>query len=896
MRQRGRTSSRTWLSVGLLLSLLALMPSRAVAEEVPPESVHTVRVMTRFMDPRMRQPQIVRELFKAHPEMRVKPFEGIQITNQGRGPGLAMAMAANDGPDIFTGDVRQSVSQGLAYPLTEWIGQDGVLANGEPNLNADGEVMLNGRIDADEAKWEGWMEMPPVYRQVCTVDGIPYALPRSRATYVGILYSRSMLLEAGLDPIHPPRSHDEFILWARKLYDHDRDLPALILMSGPWAFAPWVATTGSSIIVQDRTSPTTGKVYTFNEQEVDLIAPDTGEDLTGAPVVWRCNVASRGGVAAMELYHRLRWEPWIADPETGDPIGLTREQAAGGEVTVDGRTITFSQDDVIEGCIVPAIQGMHDLLKRLGRDYAMYPLYGNDLTTFENLGIDPSDFGMMAFPGETPEDPPVLQGSVEYAMLGKDIPGRGGDTPDEQKAYRDFVWELLWRGGSNAAGDDMIRDKVAAGRARFLNPRDLRRLGFEEYIKQVPPAYLKLWNDLDAGLVKEVHEPFMGRWGTFGGFYQREAIDIVLRPSGKDFDYEEALVNLERDANSGIMFSMPQEKLDKWRPLARVIVTIIGGMILFLLTLIVRSQLKKSTSRTGVHSRLVPWLMLIPAIGTIALWSYYPLLLGLKMAFEDYQVGGDSKFVGLDNFIMVCLDPNFYHYLWTTGKFVVWSLLLSFFTPILLAIFLSEVPRLKVFFRTLFFLPQMTSGLVVTLMWKEMFIGTSTGTINRVMLFLFGWAGFEPVDWLGNPSTVMACVIIPGVWASAGAASLIYLAALKSIPDELYEAASMDGAGVFNKARNITIPTIMPLVLINFVGTFIATFQGMGSIFLLTFGGPGKETMVLAMAIWQEAYVNLRFSIATTYAWILGAILISFTYLQMRILRRVDFRRAGGSD
>jgi len=114
------------------------------------------------------------------------------------------------------------------------------------------------------------------------------------------------------------------------------------------------------------------------------------------------------------------------------------------------------------------------------------------------------------------------------------------------------------------------------------------------------------------------------------------------------------------------------------------------------------------------------------------------------------------------------------------------------------------------------------------------------------------------------------------------------------VPEELYEAASLDGASFLGRIRHITIPTIAPLVLINFVGAFIATFQSMGSIFLLTFGGPGKATMVMGMAIWQEAYVNMRFSLATSYAWILGSILIGFTFLQLRILRQVDFRQARG--
>jgi len=300
--------------------------------------------------------------------------------------------------------------------------------------------------------------------------------------------------------------------------------------------------------------------------------------------------------------------------------------------------------------------------------------------------------------------------------------------------------------------------------------------------------------------------------------------------------------------------------------------------------------------------------MLAPALLSILVWGYYPLARGLVMAFQDYHIVGDSPFIGLGNFISIALDPNFYHYLKTTFRFVLWNMGLAFFAPIILAFMLSEVPRFKVGFRTLYFLPQMTSGLVVTLLWKEMFAGTATGTINRALaglaapggvvnqvLGLFGgsWV-FSPIDWLGNPATVMAAVIVPGVWAGAGIGSLIYLAALKSVPEELYEAASIDGAGMRHKIWHITFPTIAPLVLINFVGVFIATFQSMGNIFLLTFGGPGKETMVMGMAIWQEAYVNLRFSLATSYAWILGSILIGFTYLQLRILRRVDFRQAKG--
>ena len=122
--------------------------------------------------------------------------------------------------------------------------------------------------------------------------------------------------------------------------------------------------------------------------------------------------------------------------------------------------------------------------------------------------------------------------------------------------------------------------------------------------------------------------------------------------------------------------------------------------------------------------------------------------------------------------------------------------------------------------------------------------------------------------------------------------SLIYVAALHSLPPDYYEAAAIDGAGIFARFRHITLPQLLPLMVINFVGAFIAAFQGMGSIFLLTFGGPGDSTNVLSLAIWKEAYNNLRFSTATTMAWFLGVGLIAFTCLQIRFLRKVEFRQA----
>jgi multiple sugar transport system permease protein len=223
-------------------------------------------------------------------------------------------------------------------------------------------------------------------------------------------------------------------------------------------------------------------------------------------------------------------------------------------------------------------------------------------------------------------------------------------------------------------------------------------------------------------------------------------------------------------------------------------------------------------------------------------------------------------------------------------------MILAFLAPIVLAILLTEVPKGKIFYRTLFFLPQMTSGIVIALMWKLMYAPTPAGFFNQLLSYLNYIPGvhINSQTWLNDPQLAMLCCIIPSVWAGMGMASLIYLAALKSVPDELYEAADVDGAGIFTKLAKITMPTLMPLIVINFVGAFIGTFQNMGNIFLMTFGGPGESTTVVGLLIWKEAYNNLRFSMATSMAWVLGSLLIGFTYLQIQFLKKVEFRKAEG--
>jgi multiple sugar transport system permease protein len=313
-------------------------------------------------------------------------------------------------------------------------------------------------------------------------------------------------------------------------------------------------------------------------------------------------------------------------------------------------------------------------------------------------------------------------------------------------------------------------------------------------------------------------------------------------------------------------------------------------------------RLPAGVSRAKVGRFLA--VCLAPAVASILLWSYYPLLKGLQLAFMDYRVLGGTKYVGLDNFIGVFSQPVFYQSIWNSFLYVGLTILIGFFIPIFLAIALNEIPYFKTLFRTLFYLPAMTSPIVVALVWRQLYDKSDEGLLNTLLKPVIEH-GLNPIwtatghpalplanDWLGNPSLAMFAVVLPGIWAGAGAGSILYLAALKNVPQERYEAADIDGATWGQKIRFITLPGLKSLILINLLGVFIAGFKAMENVFVLTQGGPLNSTRTIGLEVWQNAFMFLRFGYATAAAWVMGSILVGFTLIQVRSLMKMRFRSA----
>jgi len=643
--------------------------------------------------------------------------------------------------------------------------------------------------------------------------------------------------------------------------------------------------------------PTPGTAYYGIVYRKDLVRA-AGLDPERPPETWSrfrewCLALTKPGCRAFAAENRpWGFLPWVQSAG-GDVI---REREDGSfEACFDSpaavKAAEFLQELVRLGVVrgLPTLSAADDIgpLFTSGEIAAVFG--GEDLVRrlTDALAFPPELIGLMPFPAADEGGVRVLQAHRHFYAMSESVAAR-------PKEDRDLVYRCLKALASAEIADEEVRRNVAEGRAMWCRPDDLARLGFAAEAEALPVGVKSMYADLAAGRIKAATEPWVGFWQGASDIVQRRLLGLLLSDAGPSMDCKAALRSITEDANRGLMFDSDDSNVRRARPYARVILGVFLCSVLVALWIVLRTR-RESTARAESSaapvSRIAPWLFLAPALGSILLWSYYPLLKGAVMAFQEYRIVGSAAWVGLDNFIRVSTDPGFWLAWLRTLEYVGITLVLGFVTPVLLAVMLCEIPRGKVFFRFMYFLPHLTSALVVTLLWKLMFDPTENGILNQILMSV----GLPRNSWLLDPAWAMVCCILPGVWAGAGISSLIYIAALGSLPQDYYEAAAIDGAGIFARFRHVTLPQLAPLMVINFVGAFIAAFQGLGSIFLLTFGGPGDATQVLSLQIWKEAYNNLRFSTATTMAWYLGAALIGFTYLQIRFLRRVEFRQASAN-
>lgn len=808
---------------------------------------------------------IVRAFQKLHPDVKMVPATGLSAGGRSMDTVPLMQIAGDISPVVIYVNFRQSstyINQKFLYPIDKYLEKasgtdvrDGHLMSTAQYVSALRRGSRYKENDFEERLspqcWEvirrecPYGEKCPYVKEwnetVAEKHSHVWCLPQSQGV-IALFYRKDLFAEAGL-PDRAPADMDEFMEWARKIHNPKEDVYGfnMALSETAWCTLSFFYSCGARAVERD------------------------------AQGNWRCVFNSPEAVNAYYYVARLFLEPF--ENKFGKFDGVVNL----------GETNTTIR-------------------------YAMYFSY-IDQKTFDQ--IDPNIVNF----GPVPKGQNGVRGSEFNAQMTGIYAGF-----DKDVRMRDIAWDWMMFYGGNEAKLIQAKVYVENGLGRFVQPKLLEQAGYPEFIKKVPAG----WAEASVDAVKSgVPEPY-GRNCQMVYNYMNHAIDQI-RTDGEvkrciDAKDEagakkriQEILNVRVDiANQKMLNLLPADvRKFQTRVAAIVAIFIFSVFILVLIKVfktfsrsIIRSDEDRARGEWQFGRNKVAYLILLPAVLSIAVWSYWPLMRGTLMAFQDYNVRGFSTWIGFENFATVLFSNEFWYALYVSLKYTILFMTFGFIAPIVLALMLAEVPRGKILFRVIYYLPAMLSGVVVIFLWKG-FYGQH-GMINQVLNFgvaavnwVFGTNITElSIVWLNSPSFALVFCLLPTIWAGMGPGCLIYLAALKGIPEDLYEAADIDGAASAQKAWYIAIPSIKALISINFIGAAIGCMQS-GSSFVLAMTGGGPyapfgETEVIGLHIFWEAFGFLRFGVATAMAWILGSILIGFTVQQLQKLSKMEFKAAGG--
>ena len=816
-----------------------------------------------------------------HVEVRLERFSGITVPNV---QSDLMAIAGGMAPDILYINFSKSdtyVRNGFLYPLDAYV------------------AALTPEEVAQRIHPKLW---PVIKRRGPSGQTHVWALPFGGALGRVLLYRKDLFDRHRIPYPTMNWTWDDMLAACRQITDPKRGIYGCRLQRGGYYWLTWLWSAG-------------GEVMTYDEAKDE----------------WRCVFGSRAAAEALDAYVRLGAEKWI------DADGVVRR----GYGTVEAD----------ESYAVKWTRG----------ELGMMTAYidANVFTT-----IDPEVTGMAPVPlGPT---------GMRASELNSQMMGLFAEI--KEPAVRDAAWEYMRFYDSPDALGIKTRAMVEGGLGKFVNPQLLRRYGYPEIERIAPKDWpLAFQAAVDNGRPEPYGKGSAAVQHIMAGPVN-EALVMALTdklPADREARLtvlQKLLKKAEDRANEQLIGAVsPAQR--RWRRAgASVVVTgiVIAFAVVFRRVFKVFTPPEPAPGAGGNDRRrreLWAYGLALPALLTILVWNYLPLARGTMMAFMDYRLLGKSTFVGLDNFGDLLVDRYWWNAMLNSLRYAGIVVGLTFLPPVILAMALQEVPRGKLAYRLIFYLPAVITGMVTVLLWKQFYAPTEAGTANSLLMrvpaagFLaaggvlmavcvafarrlwlhemrrpacaFGVAGIllflavaslarpilfpplealgeslarlplrllaympEPCRWLEDPQTAMMACIIPAVWAGIGPGCLIYLAALKGIPEEYYEAADMDGATVIDKILFVVFPMLRALIVINFVGVFIgAWYSASGNVLLMTGGSANTETA--GLHIWFKAFTFLQFGPATAAAWFLAFLLIGFTVNQLKMLAKVEFKAQG---
>ncbi|PRY60048.1 carbohydrate ABC transporter permease [Glycomyces artemisiae] len=290
------------------------------------------------------------------------------------------------------------------------------------------------------------------------------------------------------------------------------------------------------------------------------------------------------------------------------------------------------------------------------------------------------------------------------------------------------------------------------------------------------------------------------------------------------------------------------------------------------------------SAKRALRRSLLGWAFLAPAVALIALFTITPFVQAILLSFQSWDgVSPDAPWVGLANYEFIAGDQTFWASMRNVLVFGAVGFVAGNGIALAMAVAVNAITRGRTFFRTVFYLPGVLSVVVVGLLFSSI-LAPGSGVLNRA-LELVGLGALQQ-NWLGDPDVALPAVAAVFVWFHWGFGFLLFLAGLQDVPKELYEAASLDGAGRWARFRSITWPHLAPVTSIVSLLTLLAALQIFGTVQVLTNGGPGYHTMVPTLAIYNEAFVNWRYGSAAAMSVVFGGALVLLSLLQLAFTGR----------
>ncbi|ERI92407.1 ABC transporter, permease protein [Clostridiales bacterium oral taxon 876 str. F0540] len=285
-----------------------------------------------------------------------------------------------------------------------------------------------------------------------------------------------------------------------------------------------------------------------------------------------------------------------------------------------------------------------------------------------------------------------------------------------------------------------------------------------------------------------------------------------------------------------------------------------------------------------IKKNISGWLIMAPTLILFAFFVWEPLLASIRLSLYSAKGMRTVEFVGFKNYIDVFHHPDFFPAVRNTFSYTIWSLLIGFLVPIIMALIINEMVHAKGLFRVGIYFPNIVPGLATVMMWAFIFRPGKTGVLNIIL----GSMGVQPQVWLSNPKITIPLIVLTMTWKGAGATALIYLAALQGINPELYEAAIIDGAGIWKRIVHVTVPNLRNLIRSLLILQVISVFQILYEPLVMTNGGPNNASISIMQLVFKYAFEKFDYPKAAAVSVIISLFLVTLTAVYNKFSKEQD--------